>query len=470
MDIFSSVAFPARGIDLQSGFAYQRQGTTPEGINIRVYEPRSRRGKGGSRGGLSRFINQTVGSLGGPVQHLAVLVDPTQDALLDADYVLGFGIGGADGDNFGGGGFPYPTGLGPWPDPPAGFVYDTSTAGPANLWGLVTTGLGVNSRNPGRLIRDGGSGVQPGKNTTTAKIVPTINWSTPAPVANGTVLSGTQLNAAAVHPTTLATVAGTFYYDPAAGEVPASNSIVPLNTLFVPTDTRIYAYNTKTVNLTVGSVTGINFIQATGDFISWDPALTTSISKSFTSDVTAGSLLLVFVLPGTVDISAVAVSDSLGNSYTFVAEAFNPLGLATAGNGTLLFRTITTLGGPCTITCSYTMSFIPGIVASNIGIIEYSGVDILTPLDGTSTNNNVSSTAVSTGNIAVNFADSLAIGGFIAVGSGLTVDPAYTQRLSAGVGVAIWDKIGAGIGNTNVSGTISPAARWWAVGASFKKQ
>jgi hypothetical protein len=73
--------------------------------------------------------------------------------------------------------------------------------------------------------------------------VPTITWPAPAPVAAGTALSATQLNATANLP-------GTFTYTPAAGTVLAPGNHT-LSVTFTPTDTINFGPVTASVTLTV---------------------------------------------------------------------------------------------------------------------------------------------------------------------------------------------------------------------------
>jgi len=76
---------------------------------------------------------------------------------------------------------------------------------------------------------------------------PTITWPTPAAITYGTVLSGTQLNAST-------SVAGTFIYSPAAGNVlPAGQQT--LKATFTPADTTDYTAATASVTLSVNQAT-----------------------------------------------------------------------------------------------------------------------------------------------------------------------------------------------------------------------
>ena len=80
-----------------------------------------------------------------------------------------------------------------------------------------------------------------------SQAVPVITWAAPAGITYGTALSATQLDATA-------SVAGTFVYTPALGNVPTAGTDT-LSVTFTPTDTTDYSTVTKTVQLTVAEAT-----------------------------------------------------------------------------------------------------------------------------------------------------------------------------------------------------------------------
>src|SRR5262245_22119952 len=59
-DTFNDLPFPAKGIDRSQGFGTQPDGSTILGTNVRVFEPLTQRGRGGSRPGLRRYIGVSV--------------------------------------------------------------------------------------------------------------------------------------------------------------------------------------------------------------------------------------------------------------------------------------------------------------------------------------------------------------------------------------------------------------------------
>src|SRR3954463_844347 len=120
----------------------QPGGTTAAGVNVRAFEAQTQRVRGGSRPGLSRYIDATVAGTH-LIQHLNVIVDPTTDALPDTFD----------------------------PDPPSPDVLDDPSSdgngvpvggGSETFTGDPSHG-GNRNRNPGRLVRRGGSGRQPNK-------------------------------------------------------------------------------------------------------------------------------------------------------------------------------------------------------------------------------------------------------------------------------------------------------------------
>ncbi len=105
--------FPLQGVELSCEFGRQPPLTTPVGNNVRAFDQLAEKERGGSRPGLSKFLNGTVNGIS-VVQHLTVLIDPTTPALA------------AD--------------VGSYPDPSTN---------------------NLKTRNTGRLLREGGSGNRP---------------------------------------------------------------------------------------------------------------------------------------------------------------------------------------------------------------------------------------------------------------------------------------------------------------------
>ncbi len=69
--------FPIGGVDVTTEFELQPVRTCPIAINVRAIEPGTQRNRGGSRPGISRYINDRPGGLSSLIQHLNIVVDPT---------------------------------------------------------------------------------------------------------------------------------------------------------------------------------------------------------------------------------------------------------------------------------------------------------------------------------------------------------------------------------------------------------
>ena len=193
----------------------------------------------------------------------------------------------------------------------------------------------------------------PGSSTTTnvtvgiTQIVPKITWATPASIVYGTLLSTTQLNAAATDPTTGDPVPGNFVYNPASGALVPAGLTNGLSVTFTPTNPTgpVYSTATATVNLVVtpavptlkltcaaatyngtaqqtcvGSETGVTGgVVPTGTWV-YSPtnetnAGTYTITGTFTS--TSGDYQSGGTATGTMTISPEAVTARAGN-YTGV--------------------------------------------------------------------------------------------------------------------------------------------------------
>jgi hypothetical protein len=91
-----------------------------------------------------------------------------------------------------------------------------------------------------------------GGGTTPTRTTPTITWANPSSVVAGTILGGTQLNAAA-------NVAGSFVYSPAAGVALAAGTQT-LSVTFTPTNTTSYTTATAGVTIVVTASGGSSFV------------------------------------------------------------------------------------------------------------------------------------------------------------------------------------------------------------------
>jgi len=157
---------------------------------------------------------------------------------------------------------------------------------------------------------------------------PAITWATPAPIAFGTALSGTQLNASSP-------IAGSFSYTPAAGTV-LSIGAHTLTATFTPTDTVDYTTSTASVSITV--------IPAT-------PSITLISS-----------------------VNAVFLSNPVTFTATVTASATAPTGTVVFYDGATQIGSGTIASGVAAITTSALVVGVHSITATYSGDINYLGI------------------------------------------------------------------------------------------------
>src|SRR5579883_2130520 len=82
----TEATFPSKGLDVRFPYTEQPQGTTAEGINCRVYDPLLMRSRGGSRSGLTRYVDDSVGGL---IQDLNTVPYVNEIAVGSVNYFAG---------------------------------------------------------------------------------------------------------------------------------------------------------------------------------------------------------------------------------------------------------------------------------------------------------------------------------------------------------------------------------------------
>ncbi|HEV2133117.1 MAG TPA: choice-of-anchor tandem repeat GloVer-containing protein [Terracidiphilus sp.] len=179
-------------------------------------------------------------------------------------------------------------------------VYDGATAlvtgalpnVPNNGYTMTTQPLSVGQHTFKAIYSTTNSAYSSGTSNTVnimvGKSMPTITWSTPSPIVQGTALSSAQLDASA-------SVTGTFAYNPPAGTV-LSAGTQTLSVTFTPADTTDYSTATASVTLTVNpaapaltiSPTSLTF--AAQDTGSTSPSQTLTLTNSGTAALSIASI------------------------------------------------------------------------------------------------------------------------------------------------------------------------------------
>jgi hypothetical protein len=136
MQAISEMRYPSRGIDLTQEVSGQPPLTTPIGKNVRVFEPMTRRGRGGSRPGTLPIPPGQVPAGAHLIQMLNTVVTT------DADYL--------------------PITV---PIPPNPVFPNPSSPGLPAYWGFYPTGVPRTTRSPQDSFPPGGTGFTPTKSS-----------------------------------------------------------------------------------------------------------------------------------------------------------------------------------------------------------------------------------------------------------------------------------------------------------------
>jgi hypothetical protein len=174
------------------------------------------------------------------------------------------------------------------------------------------------------------------------KTTPTIAWPTPAAIAAGTALSGTQLNATAATGAPVSfTVPGTFLYSPPAGTVPPVGNKEALSVTFTPADTTSYQTATARVYIDVIS-----------------PAVTVSVETA--------------IIPFSASPTSVTLTANVTNASSTGWVSFTVPGSVTSPNSSIVNGVASAIvkvfggmqAGSYPIVATYTDFFNPSITAS----------------------------------------------------------------------------------------------------------
>lgn len=144
------------------------------------------------------------------------------------------------------------------------------------------------------------------------------------------------------------------------------------------------------------------------------------MSKAFTSNVTAGSLIIVGVMYEDITTAIATLTDNLGNTYTQIGAITRTL----TALGLQLFYAYNVTGGACTVSATST--------AANpvtIAIHEYSGAMTAgTPFDATAVGTADATQSPDSGNLTTAVASELLFAFAANNRSSLTAGAGYTRR------------------------------------------
>lgn len=439
------IDFPLHGLAVDAPLSEQQPGTTLIGTNVRFHEAMTARGRGGSRPGISRLINEQV-SGENAIQGLGFVVRTDGNALawefegddfsltglyLDVDLISPGP--GDDEPTGGGGGFQPSESFGNDARVRASMAISHTTRPLEEEVEITVTVVDDSSAPLGLkrvVLRTSPGGADGDRGSAISSLVDGTATFTVSQEEAGEV----------VYIASVETLAGT-----------------------------VEARSRNVVKCLWGAAWG--FLQAVSDQASIVGPGAQTISIPFSSPVVAGSLLLAFSEMGDTGASDFldTVTDSQGNTYTRIHAA--------NGNG-VIFWAVAGSSGACTVNLNFTLG--AGTLTTAPSIAEYSGAPAVVTVDGSSHNNDTN-TAWTTGSITVSQAGTLLVGVFVASRI-IAIDPAL-PTLTPGAGFnerledthsdgtfeskVVWvDKLDASASEA-VAATASASYLYTAAGASF---
>jgi len=154
-----------------------------------------------------------------------------------------------------------------------------------------------------------------------AAVTPTLTWANPAPIAYGTPLSATQLDATASNANGNA-IPGAYAYTPPAGTIP-NPGVQTLSVTFTPTDIVAYTTATKSVSLTVNAPpASVTLTGPPSTPPGSQPTITFTIVNPYPVDLTA-VFTLTFASSSTPPVDDPAIQFSAGGRTLTLAIPAN---------------------------------------------------------------------------------------------------------------------------------------------------
>jgi len=306
----------------------------------------------------------------------------------------------------------------------------------------------------------------------TAIIVTFKTWATgssPSPAAQptfsppGGTYSGSQ--SVRINDTTSGAA---IYYTTDGSTPPASPSSTPYTgPIAVSTTTTIKAVATAsgfanspmaTATYTIQAApppSPIAFVQSA----SVDAGVAVATSLAFTTNTTAGNLIVVAIRVGPPTTTTVAVKDSNGNSYTLARSQVQ----TTDRHQTWVYYANNIAAGPTTVTVTLSTT-----ATLRVAIHEYSGLNTVAPLDQT-TSAQGNGTAPTSGSVTTTAASELLFGmGSSANAQSWTAGTGYALRQAPAGKLETADQIVAATGSVSASASLGASDDWTAIIVTFK--
>ena len=417
------IQFPLRGLNTAVPYDGQPDGTTPQAENVRSFDPLTKRMRGGSRPGISKYVDDDIGGL---IQELTSIVYPSATALgisfddvavLDTGFQIEdpVGLTLADGTT----NWIYANGSGFYTHP----SYSRTTQAPT-----------ITSLSPDSGIFDGGDII----------------------TVTGTNMGDT--NAAFSFGSDPA--ANVIYNDGTTAQITSPSVTDPGSAVTVNVTVETVIGTSPTNSNTVFTFNEIEYVQSAG--VVQLALMGSSDTITLGSNVTSGNLILVLAaLPSGESAASLSVTDTLSTSYAQAAA----LGTGDeAGWDHYYFYGHASSSGANTITLNHPPSL--GYLIA----LEYSGVRTVFPVEDSDISEvEVASSSYSSPTLTVNGSARLVVFWFQFGDDAGTLSgfSGYTQRLY-GTQNAVYDNIDVDSGSASTSGSGNSIPSHYVSGISFK--
>jgi hypothetical protein len=434
---FFDIGWPFGGLDKRYGVAEQDRRTTILGNNVRTFDPLAQRGRGGSRPGISKWLEEQCAD--GVIQHLNTIVTTDAEALGWSFNGQDFGFTGVYG------GIGFVSGIGG-----LGGEIEVNGGG-----GYMET-LSYNER---RYHLEMSASSAEGDVGETVSVSATF-YDQDGIEANFTVetsrevLLMTSPRGRSGDGATLVTSGVATFNVSEASERTVTYRARDITKRKNSTNTVTVTWEDRPIRFVQSDVEGFG----SGD----------TQTLAWPDEVTAGNLLVVAVSTFAALSTVLSITDTQGNTYT-QAGAY-----AVNNESTSLWYAI---AGATSVNEVEVVR--DDVNANCLGVLEYSGVRLVNPLDGAVINSGSSDDFWFTGSIPVNQADTLVIAAF----SQGSVSPSiinfvpsagFTLRIhqpNSGAFMTLYviDKRSASA-DTVMDGNASNVADYQVIAASFKPE
>jgi hypothetical protein len=203
--------------------------------------------------------------------------------------------------------------------------------------------------------------------------------------------------------------------------------------------------------------TGVNFVQVNSAQPA-SPATTATVSYPLAQ--TAGNLNVVAVGWADATTTVQSVVDSAGNTYTLSFPATVGTGLSQA-----IYYAKNIAAAASNVV---TVTFSAPAVSPDVRVLEYSGLDPVSPLDDT---NGLSGTGtvLDSGTVLTNVAGDLVVGASMSVGKVITVSPVFTTVTTTPSGISVEHLVGLAAGVPRATAIQDSNSNWVMQGVSFRQ-